>query len=432
MKHTCGLILLLCACATTSASHDEGSSGLTFIEDDYPKALSAAKERSVPLFIDASAPWCHSCVFLKQHVLNAPALAHNDARYVFLSIDTEKEKNAPFLDKFPVEVWPTLFIVEPKSEKAVLKWLGTGTVAELEKLLDDGEIAARTQDGADPVALLAKADQLYASGNTADSATAYRAAFDAMPKDHPRRARGLESLINALYASRQLKECAQLAVAEAPALPRGPAFVNTVSLGLACASETHEGIEVLEPLAVESLTLEGILADDTSGIYEDLVALKEERKDAGGAKALALQWLAFLEAQAAKASTPAARAVFDPHRVSAALAAKEPLRAEQALLQTAKDFPDDYNPLARLAVIYRELGRYDDALKAIDAGLTKAYGPRKLRLFETKASILAKKGDIAGQKATLAQAVAYGRALPASQRPQKSIERLEADASKLP
>jgi hypothetical protein len=27
------------------------------IEDDYPRALAAAKERSVPLLVDAWAPW---------------------------------------------------------------------------------------------------------------------------------------------------------------------------------------------------------------------------------------------------------------------------------------------------------------------------------------------------------------------------------------
>jgi hypothetical protein len=30
---------------------------LPFIEDDYPKALALARERSLPLFVDAWAPW---------------------------------------------------------------------------------------------------------------------------------------------------------------------------------------------------------------------------------------------------------------------------------------------------------------------------------------------------------------------------------------
>jgi hypothetical protein len=30
---------------------------LPFIEDDYPRALAAAKARQLPLFVDAWAPW---------------------------------------------------------------------------------------------------------------------------------------------------------------------------------------------------------------------------------------------------------------------------------------------------------------------------------------------------------------------------------------
>jgi endonuclease YncB( thermonuclease family) len=32
-------------------------SALPFIEDDYPKALAEARERKLPLFIEAWAPW---------------------------------------------------------------------------------------------------------------------------------------------------------------------------------------------------------------------------------------------------------------------------------------------------------------------------------------------------------------------------------------
>src|SRR5262245_30976525 len=113
------LLILLAGCVTASGARDELERGLSFIEDDYPAALAAARQRNVPLFVDAWAPWCHSCVFLREHVMHDPALQHNEKRYVFLSIDTEKEKNAAFLEKYPVETWPTLFVIEPKSEKAV-------------------------------------------------------------------------------------------------------------------------------------------------------------------------------------------------------------------------------------------------------------------------------------------------------------------------
>ena len=43
-------------------------SGPTFIEDDYAKALKTAKAGKKLLFVDAWAPWCHSCVAMKEQV----------------------------------------------------------------------------------------------------------------------------------------------------------------------------------------------------------------------------------------------------------------------------------------------------------------------------------------------------------------------------
>lgn len=53
--------LVACTAARTStvseppAAHAKAS--LPFIEDDYPRALSEAKSRGLPLFVDTWAPW---------------------------------------------------------------------------------------------------------------------------------------------------------------------------------------------------------------------------------------------------------------------------------------------------------------------------------------------------------------------------------------
>ena len=39
-----------------------GGKPIEFIEDDYPRALAEARARAVPLFVDAWAPWCHTCL----------------------------------------------------------------------------------------------------------------------------------------------------------------------------------------------------------------------------------------------------------------------------------------------------------------------------------------------------------------------------------
>ena len=428
----------LLGCASAGPSVREEREGLPFIEDDYPKALAEAKSRNLPLFVDAWATWCHSCVFMKEHVMNRPELAHNGSRYVFLSLDTEKEKSAAFLEKFPIEMWPTLLIIDPQSETPALKWLGTLTVEQFEKLLDDGELAVKAGAGDDATAQLARADRLYAEGKFDEAIAGYRSSLAKMDSSNPQQhARAVESLLNALYSGKQFEACAQVAASETPGLPKGPSFLNAIVLGLGCADNAGEApwrakaVAALEPLGQQALSLDGVLADDKSGLYESLVGLREEAKDEAGKKALALQWLAFLEGEAGRAKTPAARAVFDPHRLNAAMAAGEPLRVEAALKQSEKDLPDDYNPPARLAVAYREAGRYDEALAAADRAMSRVYGPRKLRVFETRASILQKKGDVAGRKQVLTQALTYAKGLPVPQQPSpKWVARIEAELAK--
>ena len=48
---------LLATAALLAALAPASRSALPFIEDDYPKALRQAREKSLPLFIEAWAPW---------------------------------------------------------------------------------------------------------------------------------------------------------------------------------------------------------------------------------------------------------------------------------------------------------------------------------------------------------------------------------------
>ena len=404
----------------------EPKEALPFIEDDYGRAVALARQQKVPIFVDAWAPWCHTCRFMKAYVFSDPALKKQARRFVWLSIDTEKERNAPFLAKYPIEVWPTLMVVDPAREQAVLRWPGSVNVVQLGKLLDDGERAARG-DGE-----LARADRLLAEGKKPEAAAAYRAALANLPAD--KRPRAIESLLGALQMAHDTDGCAKAGVELVPAMPRGPSFANAVSIALSCAGEgkgeaRKAALATLEPLGDEAVKLPGLLADDRSGLYETMVDLRDEAGDAAGKKAVAARWLAFLESEAAKAPDIEKRAAFDPHRVNAALALGEPLRVEAELKQSERDLPGDYNPAARLALIYRAAGRLDDSLAAVDRALGKVYGPRAMRLYDLKADVQLKKGDRAGAKKTLEAALVAARALPVEQRRVESVAAIEKKLS---
>src|SRR6185295_9521337 len=86
---------------------------ITWIHDDYGQALSRAKAQGKPLFIDAWAPWCHTCLSMQSFVFTDPSMKPLADRFVWLALDTEKGANAPVVVKFPVTVWPTFFIIDP-------------------------------------------------------------------------------------------------------------------------------------------------------------------------------------------------------------------------------------------------------------------------------------------------------------------------------
>ena len=65
-----------------------------FIEDDYPKALAQARARQLPIFLEAWAPWCHSCRSMQAYVYTDAKLARFADRFVWLAIDTETPANA--------------------------------------------------------------------------------------------------------------------------------------------------------------------------------------------------------------------------------------------------------------------------------------------------------------------------------------------------
>lgn len=395
--------------------------GPRVIEDDYPKALQAAKASKRLLFVDAWAPWCHTCIFMREHVLTRPGFTAFEKDVVFAAIDTEKPKNAPFLEKFPVDVWPTLYFIDPATEALVFKWIGSADEAQMTALLS----AARGRGTA-----VAEADALLAKGDASAAAEKYLGAMKAGGGDATGRA--TLSLLSAQYLARQHEACAKTAAEQLPALTAAGDRVNGIVWGLGCALELPASPERAKQVArfvdegKKALRLEGVLADDLSGLYDALVTERQDAKDGVAAEALAREWLSFLEREAAQATTPAARAVFDPHRVSAALAAKQPERVLDALARSEAELPKDYNPPARLALVYRELGQLDLALAAAERALKKCTsGPRKLRLYETKASVLEKRGDRAGQRQALADALAYARQLPKGQRSDKRIANLE-------
>jgi len=378
-------------------------SPLAFIEDDYARALAEARTRRLPLFIDAWAPWCHTCLSMRAYVLSDAALATFASRFVFLSIDTERDGNAAVVTRLGVRVLPTMFVVDPTEEKVVFAWPGSMTTPELADLLDD-------------------------------------ASSTAAPARWLDRNRLADRRVNELADAKRFPECVRAAADEAATMPAGTALLDVLRAGLDCATSLPAGspergrVDWLVAVAVRTAagTSATALADDRSDLYEYLVSTLRALDRGAEARRLAGDWARLLEQEAGRAPTPAARAVFDAQRLGAYLALGEPRRAVPMLEQSARDFPDDYNPPARLATAYLAIKRYDDALAAVRRALERAYGPRKLRLWSLEADVLLAKGDRAGAKDALRAALDFARATPLTSSYPKLLEALEKRLAEMP
>jgi tetratricopeptide (TPR) repeat protein len=371
---------------------------------------------------------------MRAYVFTDKALERYAGQFVWLAIDTEKASNAAFLAKYPIHVWPTLLVVNPKNETVVLRYAGGATVPQLSKLLDESEKTYRAKTLSSADALLASADKLSNEEKYAEAAKMYEQAIAKAPKNWSRLGRAGELATFSLMMVRQNDHCAELAFDLYPRLRGTVSGANVASTGLSCATDMKEDAPkraqylaalekgTAEALADKSIPLSG---DDRSGLYDSLVSARETAKDEAGAAKLKGEWIAFLEGEAAKAKTAEQRAVYDPHRLSLYIMLKTPEKAIPMLEQSEKDFPNDYNPPSRLALAYKAMGKFDDALAASDRALAKAYGPRKITILRARYDIYTAKGDKEMAKKTLEETVRYAKSLPKEQVSKAMIDSLE-------
>jgi tetratricopeptide (TPR) repeat protein len=394
---------------------------IAFVEDDYASALSEARAAGVPLFIDAWATWCHTCLSMRAYVFADPGLQRLSSRFVWLSLDTERETNAPAVTRLGVVSLPTLFVIDSRTEDVVLSWTGSLTATELARLLDGVSGSPDASTSGEAAASLLRGHRARAARDLDAAIAHYRAALAAAPAHGPDRDEAADALVACLSEAKRSPECLETAALEAPGMSPGTALADVLRAGIQCAPPegSPQGPERASLVSLVALgehvvrdPAQPILADDRSDLYDNVVEALRALGRPDEARRLAQAWTTFLEDQASRAATPAARAVFDAHRLLAYKALGEPQRAVPMLEQSEREFPGDYNPPARLAAALLEMKRYDLALVAVERSLALAYGPRKLRLWSLEADIRVARGDAEGARHALRTALAFAERVP--------------------
>src|SRR5207248_8673972 len=135
-----------------------------------------------------------------------------------LAIDTENPKNKEFVDKFPLDAWPTFLVIDPDDGSVLGRWVGSATPNEFRTFVQQGVDALHGKANASPAeAEMRKGYEARARRDFAAAAAAYGRAVELTPKGDPARPERLVLFASAL--SRQKSEdaarkCVALGLAE--------------------------------------------------------------------------------------------------------------------------------------------------------------------------------------------------------------------------
>jgi len=399
---------------------------LAFIEDDYPKALAAARAQHKPLFVDFWATWCHSCLSMQRFVLADPGMKPVADAVVWASIETERDRNKAVVEKYPIDAWPTFLIIDPDGEVVLGRFLGSGTVQDMRALVQDGVRAYREKGKpADPAwAAQREADAARNRGDLAAAAAGYGKAIQLSKKDDPQRPERLNLYLSALARGRDYRTCVQTGLREARNTPETALGSDFVAMSFGCARKLPKGdaeaarmheLAIARSREILAKPDAPLSADDRS----DALATLAEMLDAAGKHPEALAAMReraqVLEKAAAAAPDATMASTFDAHHTDTYLYLGEPQKAEQLLAQREKEMPQDYNPPARLARVLYEQKKLPEAEAAIDRALSRMdRGQRRVGILELKAKILQAQGK--SVTAVWREQLEVLRSLPKTQR----------------
>ena len=385
---------------------------LPFIEDNFAAARSQALRKGQLLVVDAWALWCHTCLSMRNYVFTDPLLREVADRFVYLSVDTEQPVSEAFVKRFPIKTWPTMLVIDPSNgskggapagaaagageqDQVLARWTGAMTARELLGRLREVATQRAAQQGP-----MTQADKAALAGSWAEAAALYQKA-GLVPGLRPQ---ALLGQIQALREAGAKTACAELGDTAFADVGTSALATDFASYAADCLN-TYPSVDIRQKLRsrlrtrLEKLVQDDkaeLLVDDRSDGYGTLTELADALGDAPAGDRYAMARAQLLEGAAKVAPSPAAAATFDAHRLDAYRRLRRYAVAETMLLASRKALPGDYNPPARLARLYYEMGRLDAALVNINQAIALCNGPRRVGMYELRASILHGLGQTQG------------------------------------
>lgn len=374
------------------------ASALPFSEDDFAARRAATKDK--PLVVDLWAPWCHSCLSMKNYVLVDRSLDSLASKAVFVAIDTDKEANKEAVDLLKPTAWPTFVVVDPKDGAVLARLIGSATAPAFAAFVEEGIAAYHAKKNANKPAASVQADALLSAGDKAGAAAQYALALQDKGLQPLARGRIASSYVYALSQLDDPNTCEAVASRERT-IAKGTYYeALLLAAWFDCANEStvrQPTVEVIKQAASELQALIedkriNYTADDKSDLYATLAEMHERLNDKTAAQSVRLRRLDMLEKASAAATSKEAARTFDAHRAELYLDLGRADEAIAMLLGSEKDSPKDYNPPARLARAYLAKGLLSEAKAAIARANALAYGPRRAVLWSLEGDIDAQRG----------------------------------------
>ena len=422
-------------------THTTGA--ITWFEDDFDAAARCAVERKLPILIDEWAPWCHTCISMQTYVFTDPSLAPFADRFVFLAADTDKAVNAPVVEAYPPAAWPTFFVVSPEGE-LLGRYVGAASVQQFRDFLAESERAHLDQAAADPGTALGQlvlAERATVRRDWDAAIAAYDAALAKAPADWPRRADVLVSRLSAIAKRGPARACAEAALRDIDATGKTASATDFVAHARNCADD----VAAEDPALAQQVRERGaarlaalvddaaapLSADDRGDAMMYLRMLYDDLGKPEQAVALAERQRAFLDEAAAKAPDAFAAMTYNWPRAEVYAYLGKPLELVPAIEKSAADLPKEYDPPYRLAFLYKEAGKIDEAIPWAKKAADLAYGPRKVRAQRQYADLLRAKGDAAAELEARRALVTILEELPPGHQQPEALEQAKIDLAAL-
>ncbi len=362
-------------------------------------------------------------------LLNRADLDRYAGQFVWLELNYDTPSNQEFLARYGVSATPTHLVIDPQNETVVEMQTGAMSLEGLRSFLDHGLARTTSREPSAADLALKEGDAARAS-RPADAVAAYKRALSVAPANWPDRELAEGSLVSSLDDSKEWQECAKSAADFAAHMSRGgDMFAGTVGTGLWCvlagktADWTIPAEASLRPLAEEALSLPTTVRDHRDELYRRLMATAVAHHDNDAAAKWGDRWLAELDA--IKPASDDERSALDIARVENIQEYGDANRILPALIESEKAMPKNYIASLRLAQTELLAKRYQDAVAAIDRGLTRKPGAMgKSWLLEMKAEALAKEGKTSEARRVLQTALEASRKIPTPRSRNNAVERI--------